>query len=77
MITQFDYNASNRTFVIRHSVANNDQSSVIADHLGFFLVKMDADFLKWPNDYCVNVYLDKIFPLFTSLILCSQNQFNL
>ena len=49
MITQFDYNASNRTFVIRHSVANNDQSSVIADHLGFFLVKMDADFLKWPN----------------------------
>ena len=46
MITQFDYNASNRTFVIRHSVANNDQSSVITDHLGFSLVKMDADFLK-------------------------------
>ena len=33
MLTQFDYNAS----------------LVIADHLDFFLVKMDADFLKWPN----------------------------
>ena len=46
MLTQFDYNASNRTFLVRHSVANNDQSLVIADHLGFFLVKMDADILK-------------------------------
>ena len=49
MLTQFDYNASNRTFVVRHSVANNDQSSVIANHLDFFLVKMDVDFVKWPK----------------------------
>ena len=31
------------------SVANSGQSSVIADHLGLWSVKVDADFLNWPS----------------------------
>ena len=42
-------------------------SLVIADHLGVLVVQNRCTFLKMTeHNLCVNVYLDKVFVLFTS-----------
>ena len=49
------------------NVANSDRSSAIANHLGLLVSQNGCRFLKiTKHNYCVNVYLDKIFVLFTS-----------